>query len=303
MPSDRLIRAWRVPCAVALGAAIVLGGCGRKETVKIPGPIRLAYGGGSGSRKVYDVDLILRGRIAFSGMPQLVTLRIRGKLAEQVEETVPDGGDKTADGFGARVVRLTIDLSAPEINGVPMEAGKNPWQAEAFFLRWPTGELLSPPRGRSPGELLGWAAPFLGGIFPLLPPYPVAEGEKWERTHSLPQGAGKLDITFTGLLSGLERRKEGGREAWLTTNGTLILPEPLKDAGLEFFKMEYDGTVRFAVDEGRVIEAAQNGQISLKGKQGNAAVEARARYSLTVKSQAPAKAGPAGKQPGNRPGS
>jgi hypothetical protein len=253
--------------------AVIFAGCGR-QSVRPAGPVLLAYGGEPGSTRVYDLELVLRGRITMAGIPQLVVLNVKGKLRETVEGIGPGG---------ARTVRLNVDLDPPEINGVPMDASGMPRSAGALFLRGPSGELLPAPDAPAPGELWGWMAPFLGGIFPLLSPEPVEEGGKWEKTHSLSSGAGKLDITFTGSVANAERVRGAGRIAWLSTSGAITLPEPVKKAGLEQFSLTYDGTMKFAVDEGRVIESFQSGDVRLKGGSGKSPVEARAKYSLTMK--------------------
>ena len=263
--------------------AVIMAGCGR-QSVRPPGPVLLSYGGAPGSTRLYDMELVLRGRITLAGMSQLVVLNVKGKLMERVEGSEPS---PALPAPGARIVRLNVDLDPPEINGVPMDTAGMPRSASALFLRGPSGELLPAPEAPVPGELWGWMAPFLGGIFPLLSPEPVEEGGKWEKTHSLSSGAGKLDIVFTGSVANVERVRGATRIAWLSTSGAITLPEPAKKAGLEQFSLTYDGTMKFAVDERRMIESFQSGDVRLKGSSGKSPVEARAKYSLTVKPAAP----------------
>lgn len=296
--------------AVILASAAILAGCGR-QAIRPGEPFLLAYGGEPQSLRIYDIGLVLRGQITLGGMPQLVVLNVKGKLKERVEGpwsgTGANGGDAvgkrpaslaagaggtsarpaslaaTADGFGARIVRLSVDLSRPEINGAAMDVAGMPMVTEALFLRGPTGELLPAPDAPEPGELWGWIAPFLGGIFPLLSPEPVQEGGKWEKTHSLSPGAGKLDITLTGSVANVERALGGARIVWLSTSGVISIPEPVKKTGLDQFSLTYDGTMKFAADEGRMIESFQSGDVRMKGRSGKSPVEARAKYTLTVK--------------------
>jgi hypothetical protein len=263
----------------------VLAGCAGKLQ-KPDGPVALAYGGAAGEKHAYEVELTLRGQVALQGVPQLVAMKLAGRLQERIDEVRKDG---------SRRVSLIYDFSPLEVNGMIAGEEQFPRHLEIAAVRSRTGEVESPAGQSLAGQgsaadsgALGWTMRFLCGLTPLLPASPVMPGEKWETVRSAPApGGGEFRILADGVLKGMipdiSPVAGAGRIAKLSAGGSVVLVKPASGDGLELFHLEYTGDAGFGLAGGCVVEAKREGRIRMKARNGSNRVEARLGFTSTLK--------------------
>jgi hypothetical protein len=207
-------------------------------------------------------------------MPEVLSLKIRGRMMETARIVMPDGRCQ---------LKLEYDFEPISVNGMPVEMKGVQRRSEAFALRSPAGDLEMLEMEKPDTDILTWASRNLGGMGPLLPPAPVSSGEKWDRLQKLAVGKdGQLDIATLGVLRGVEDR-DGRRCAILAMEGGANLAAPMPDPGLEFLRLEYTGLVYFALDEGAVYESRQDGTLAVKAKTKGGTMEGRFAFTSVLK--------------------
>ena len=233
----------------------------------------LAYGGAEGETRSYSLEQTLRGRIALGGMPQLMVIRISGRIEERIERIAEDG---------RRLTRVRYEFEPPLVNGMAVPVETVPPVMEALLLRSPAGDVERLGSNRGLSGLLGMALKALGVSFPVLPEAGVLPGEKWEIERQA--GKGRFVSTGAGEFLGLiEEEEPAAPVAALRTEGGMRLEDPVKAAGLERFEIDHSGEVRFAVEAGKVVESRQKGMIRMKGRAEKLKFEARVRFRTVLK--------------------
>lgn len=250
-------------------AALALAGCSAGR-LKPGEPVAIAYGGEAGERRLWRVELAMRGEVSFGGLPQLVTMKVRGSVLETVAEVLPGGGRRLVQRW---------EMEAPEFNGMPLAAGVSATAIETGLMRTPSGETVPLEGGREEADLLLWAARTFGGFFPLLPQARVSLGEKWSLADNSPSGGGlEVQRVVNGILESLERGI-----ARISTDGSVSLAKAGPGAPVQEFRVECGGSVDFDVARGLVASSTQSGTIRLKGHAGKTPVSARARFESSMK--------------------
>lgn len=260
--------------AAGLAAAAVLAGCAPK-IVRTPVPVDLRYKGRAGDAYSYSLAQTFRGRVVNYGMPQLVVLKIRAIVGERVLAVA---------GSGWLRVQQTSTLEPLEVNGMRVEPEGVPARTQTEIMRSPAGEVVPTKEGGSSSDMVIWAARSIGSVFPLLPPAPVSPGETWHREQDIAVGEnGEFQVVTIGELVRVEEGP-GTRVAVIRMEGGVNLARPFEAEGIrmEFLRLEYNGLVRFDLDEGRIIESKQDGSLLAKGSSGKSSMEARLSFNSSL---------------------
>lgn len=278
---------------VRLGACLLLAaftGC-TSGVVRPTTPVRFAYGGRPGDARTWKLEQVLRGEFAFGGMPQLLVITLRGTLHERIEEVTPEGWRRVTQ-------RWVFD--PVEFNGMAVPLEGIPRELEVHSMRGPIGQLQPmEAHADAAGDLLAWAARWIGGLFPPLPDHPVPAGGTWAADETLPAAAaGEFHLVGKGTFEDLQ-----GGVARLTTESEITLtrsaggaairpegpaaPDGSRDiarssrtpSGMEAFHLQNAGEVRFDLATGRVRESRQSGSLQFKGRTGKSPLTIRARFT------------------------
>jgi hypothetical protein len=269
---------------MAVGLAVLLAGC-TTGSIRPRVPVRLAYRGTAGDVRTWQLEQVVRGEFAFNGMPQLLVITLRGRLTETIEEVTPEGRRRVTQAWAFEPI---------EFNGMPMPLEAIPRQVVSHALRGPDGDLESLESPAAAGDLLAWAARWLGGFFPRLADHPVLAGDPWTRTEQVPAATGIVfNQTTGGTLTGMD-----GATALLDTMGEIAMSRttsgdvaPVQasqvsatpaQGSMEAFTLAFSGHVRFATPAGYVTESRQDGTVSFKGRTGRSPLGIRARFTSTL---------------------
>jgi hypothetical protein len=217
-------------------------------------------------------------------MPEVLSLKIRGRMTETVRIVMPDGRCQ---------VKLSYDFEPISVNGMPLEMKGMERSSATFALRSPAGDLEMLEAEKPGADLLLWASRNLGGMGPLLPPAAINQGEKWERRQELAIGTeGRMDIATIGAMRGIEDRN-GRRCALLAMEGGADLPAPMTGPGLEVLRLEYQGLTWFSLDEGAVEESRRDGTLAVKARTKGGVMEGRFAFESLLKRVAESSTAPA----------
>lgn len=224
--------------------------------------------------RVYSLEQDFRGRVAIGGVPQLMVIRVTGRIEERVERVLEDR---------RRLLKVRYSFAPPVINGMPVEAEGVPLETEALVLRSPSGEVERLGSAEGFSGLLEMALRSVGAAFPLLPGEEVPPGARWERAPATPAGGGMLSSgsgEFRGIAE--EEGPSGSPLAVVSTKGEVRLAGPVAEAGLERLEVDHSGEMRFAIGPGEVVESRQEGTIRLKGRAKKLRFEARVRFTTVL---------------------
>lgn len=253
---------------LGLAAVLLTAGCST-GVVKPLTPLRLAYQGAAGDVRSWRLEQVIRGEFVFNGMPQLLAITLKGSLTERIEDVTPEG---------RRRVTQSWSFEPVEFNGMPMPLEAIPRQVVSHALRGPEGDLESLEDQGAAGDVLAWAARWIGGFFPRLADHPVLAGEPWNRTEPVQAGGGSEFVQVTGgELTGMD-----GDVALLKTSGDIRLTRSAAGSGMETFAVAYAGRVRFVTPAGFVTESRQDGTLSFKGRTARSPLSIRARFTSSL---------------------
>jgi len=232
-------------------------------------PVRLAYRGSAGDVRTWRLEQVIRGEFAFNGMPQLLVITLKGTLTERIEDVTPEDRRRVTQSWAFEPV---------EFNGMPMPLEAVPRQVVSHALRGPEGDLETLEEEGAAGDLLAWAARWIGGFFPRLPDHAVLAGDPWTRTEPVTAGGGSEFTQITGgSLTGMD-----GAAALLKTTGEIRLTRSAAGSGMENFAVAYAGQVRFITPGGYVAESHQDGTVSFKGRTARSPLSIRARFTSSL---------------------